>query len=210
MMKFAVFLVICVALMETIPVDAAIYTRWGRTICDGDATVVYTGYMATESNGFAGSGRNYLCVSDNPDWGNVDATFKTYYAGIHGVQYWFGPGYTNNNPFSYANYNGQDIYQHAAPCVSCSSPRSEIVMIPGKMRCPGDMFVEYSGYIVANHWSNYGSEYVCLDQAPEVAKAGGTFTSDGVLVIGQIMCGTLPCPHPYSQYNQVSCAVCTA
>jgi len=208
--KAAVFVVLGLTLITIASVNAAVYTRWGRTVCDGDSSALYTGYMVTEYIAIPGGGRNMLCLADTPQWGNVvnNGAPKQYLTGFHGVQYWFGPGYSNNNPFSYANYNNQDIYQRTAPCVVCTNERLNIVMIPGWLNCPSDMTNEYSGYIVANHYQNNAGEYICLDQAPEVAKAGGTGNGEAILTIGEIRCGALPCP-PYVNTNQVSCAVCS-
>jgi len=212
-MKMAalVFVGLSLALIQTIPVDAGLYIRWGRTVCDGDSSVVYTGYMAGKQFNVQGGGSNHICLADTPQWGNVvnNGAWKTWGAGLHGVQYWFGPGYSNNNPFSYANYNNEDIYQHTAPCVLCSTPRIDVTMIPGLLRCPGDMITEYSGYLVAENDANYAKEFICLDQAPEVAKAGGVATSESLLLIAEIVCGALPCPNPFVQMNQISCAVCS-
>jgi len=122
-----------------------------------------------------GGGSNYICVSDSPGWGNVSPVAKAASAPLYGVQYWLEPDYTNNNPLSYANNNNQDIHRQPAPCTACLSPNSNVLMIPGQTSGPGYMVTEYTGYIVANHWANYKSEYICLDGAPELAKTGGNY-----------------------------------
>jgi len=210
--KAALLLVLAQALMLTIPVDAGLYIRWGRTVCAAGSLPVYTGYMATGIYSVAGGGRNYICLADIPQWGNVvnNGVWKPWGAGLYGAQYWFGAGYSNNNPFSYANYNNEDIAWRTAPCVMCSTTRIDVAMIPGLLNCPNDMTTEYSGYLVANDQNtNQASEFICLDQAPEVAKAGGFQNAQGLLIPAEIVCGALPCPNPFVQMNQVSCAVCS-
>jgi len=206
-----VFVVLVATIFCTITVDGGLYIRWGRTKCPADNSVIYTGYMVTEYYSATGGGRNMLCVTDHPEWGRVNnnGAGKVWGTGLHGVQYWFGAGYTNNAPFSYENYNNQDIYQHTAPCVMCYTSRVDVAMIPGLLHCPGDLTTEYSGYIVANDYRNQASEFICLDQAPEVAASGGFASTEGLLCIAEFGCGALPCPNPFVQWNQASCAVCS-
>jgi len=206
--KVIACLVVSLALMYGLPADAGVYIRWGRTTCVAGSLALYTGNIASQYNGNVGGSANYICLSDSPSWGNVNPVAKQTYAPVAGVLY-FLPDYTNNNPFSYANYNNQDIHLKSAPCVACISPNTNAVMIPGQTSCPSDTTVEYSGYLVANHDTNYKSEYICLDGAPEVSKTGGSNQSGGVLVLAQIWCGLLACPYPYAQYKQVSCSVCS-
>jgi len=206
--KVITYLGLVLALMHSLPADAEVYIRWGRTTCDAGSFALYTGNIGAEDNVVLGGGGNYLCLSDSPTWGNVSPVAKVIFGSIEGVQYWT-EGYNNGNPFSYVHNNNQDIHRQPAPCVACLSQNANVIMIPAQASCPSDMVTEYTGYIVANHWANYKSEYICLDGAPEVAKTGGNTQAGGVLVLAQIACGMLACPHPYVQYNQISCSVCS-
>jgi len=203
------FLAVAVMALLCVVADAGLYVRWGRTKCDNDAVPMYTGYTVTEHYNAVGGGRNYLCLADKPQWGSQVGGTKTWASGLHGVQYWFGPEYTNGHPFSYANYNNQDINFRSAPCTLCYTPRIDVTMIPGLQTCPGDMITEYSGYVVSNDYRNYPGEHICLDQAPEVAAAGVYKSNEAFMIPSITICGSLPCPAPYAQYNQVTCSVCS-
>jgi len=191
-------------------VDAGFYTRWGRTTCPPDNIAIYTGYMVTEYDLASGGGHNILCANDNPEWVRVNQnTAIDRGTGLRGIRYFFGSGYSNNLPFSYENNNNQKIDNNTAPCVMCYSPRSDSAMFTGFFNCPGDLTTEYSGFIVANHWKLQPSEFICLDQAPEVRQRGaGNFENEPSLSIARFVCSTLPCPN-YVKFNQASCAVCS-
>jgi len=206
--KVITYLGLVLALMYSLPADAGVYIRWGRTTCHAGSIALYTGNIAAEDASVLGGGVNYLCLSDSPSWGNISPSAKGDYSPIEGVQYWTA-GYSNGNPFSYVNNNNQEIHRQPASCVACQAPNADVIMIPAQSSCPSDMVTEYTGYIVANHYANYKSEYICLDEAPEVAKTGGNTLPGGLMILAQINCGMLACPHPYVQYNQISCSVCS-
>jgi len=183
------------------------YTRWGRTTCEGEAAVVYTGYMTSSYHLETGNGKNYLCLSSEPQWGNVSAGVQGDSAGLWGVQYAIGIAYQANKPFSWSNFNGQNPGTILAPCVLCMTPHTAIAMIPGQNTCPKGLFHEYNGYLVALLYNQYGTEYICLDGSPE--PAGSALGSwQGAFHIAQIRCGALPCS-TYPEGNEISCAVCS-
>ncbi|XP_060607833.1 uncharacterized protein LOC132759981 [Ruditapes philippinarum] len=56
---------------------------------------------------------------------------------------------------------------------------------------------EYSGYLMAGHFSHAGSsEYVCVDDKPEALEAGNGAKDETFFFFVQAACGVLKCP-PY-------------
>jgi len=214
-MKSSATALAVLALIFLLRVDAGLYTRWGRTSCPPDNSIVYTGYMVTDHEAATGGGHNILCAADHPEWVGLnqnDAINRG--SGLHGMHYFFGPGYSNNLPFSYENNNNQKLDNYTAPCFLCYTPRSDVAMITGLFNCPGDMTAEYSGLITANHWKVETGEFICLDQAPETrGKDVGIARFDIAPAIAgaRFICGTLPCEeyNPNSKYAHSSCAVCS-
>jgi len=202
-------ILVTTGLLYITTVHGGTYTRWGRTTCAGDASPVYTGYMASSYAGDVGGGKNYICLISQPVWGNVMAGNQPHIGHLYGVQYGVGSsgGYANNKPFSWDNFNGQTPDMIPVPCVVCQTPNIDVIMVPGTMKCPADWYGEYSGYIVAAHYKNYANEYVCLDGTPE--PGGPVYSAwQGGVNLQEIRCGVLPCG-TYPNVNEVSCVVCS-
>jgi len=200
---------ILAALLYTTTVDAGVYTRWGRKACEGDASVILNGYMATSHYNDAGNGKNYVCLAAQPEWGNINAANQGGIGALYGVHYAIGTvgGFVDNKPFSWANFNGQNPDYYPVPCAVCKTPNIDVVMLTGKLHCPADWYGEYSGYIVSAHYGNYGTEYVCLDSSPEPFGAQYTTWQASLLTV-DLRCGVLPCS-TFPNVNEVSCVVCS-
>jgi len=88
-------------------------------------------------------------------------------------------------------------------------------MIPARTQCPSGWTTEYSGYLVSD-WSNSNtqphdtkrSNYVCLDEAPQVASSGGSNQNQAGMHPVEVGCGTLPCS-TYSDGRELACIVCS-
>jgi hypothetical protein len=195
--------------------DATIfYTRWGRTTCPSGASIIYTGYAAGAHYTHPGSGSNYICLPDRPEWGNLVAGRQgSISAFVYGTEYEFNTGFTNNAPFSYANNGGANLQNQNAPCVVCSrSGKSAVLTVPGKMNCPTpELTLEYQGYLAASYWNHVGkSEFVCLDATPEAIPGSAANNNGALFYPTQVSCleSTLVCP-PYVDGNELSCVVCS-
>jgi len=192
--------------------DGTAYIRWGRTTCRHDAEVVYTGYIAGSHYNQVGSGANYLCLHDHPQWGRSVSGKQVWSAMIYGVEYELLAGYANNKPFSYANNGGHNLHNQDAVCVVCYVHRSHNVMIPGRLDCTGmpHWVREYSGYLMSQAVATgrNKAEYICVDEAPEARPGGGADNNEGVLYPVQVGCGSLPCPD-YVENYEVTCVVCS-
>jgi len=177
--------------------EAATYVRWGKTACSGDAVAIYSGYVASAKYDVTGGGKNYICLADPPEWGNVKAGQQG--SVMYGAQY-----VAFDQPFSLANFIGQDANQITAPCVVCDSPNNKVLMIPGRINCPSGWYSEYQGYLAAN--AQQASEWICVDSTPEPASAKTDWHA--VFYPSEVWCGALPC-NKYVNGNEVSCVVCS-
>ena len=122
-----------------------------------------------------------------------------------GVEYEFysaAPGDTT------AFFN-KNLHQENAPCSVCRSSRPTVIMIPGRNQCYNGWTLEYKGYLVAG-FSNRtaASEYICLDDNPDVVPGGQADQNGALLYLVEGRCGSLPCP-PYVHGRELTCAVCS-
>jgi len=208
-------------LFSTSVTDAGFYTRWGRTTCSNHAYLVYSGYMASGFGNNTGAGRNYICLTTQPKWGNVKLGTQTFTSPLYGVVYAIGnkEGY-NNQPFSWTNFNSQDPSTTLAVCAVCETQNrqntgSSVVTVYGTSDCPGALSTEYRGYLAAGWLRHVGApdtvtggyEWICLDSAPESSGPKLTYFH-AILHVAEIACGSLPCS-TYPKGNEVSCAVCS-
>ncbi|XP_045169966.2 short-chain collagen C4-like [Mercenaria mercenaria] len=187
------------------------YTRWGRTTCPGNGTVlVYSGFMAGtyhDDSQHKGSGANYLCLSDQPTWDHYSETVNNVIR-ITGVQYEFWMH--TQHAHDLQEFFGSDVHDSEAPCAVCRAPRSTNVMIPGRTDCYPGWTKEYNGYLVGAY-SGYddAAEYVCLDRRPETVVHSGDSDDDNMLYFVEAYCGkSLECP-PYVNNRELACVVCS-
>jgi len=118
-----------------------------------------------------------------------------------------------NNIFSEIN-GGGPLVKKPAPCSVCYvQGRSTVLVIPARTECPDGWNTEYAGYLVSEYNMNsqgrprYRNNYVCLDEAPEVA-AGGINFDQSVIYPVEVQCGTLPCS-VYDSGQELACIVCS-
>jgi len=71
--------------------------------------------------------------------------------------------------------------------------------------------MEYAGYLVADYTgstsSHQRSNYMCWDEAPEVA-VGGINHDQAVIYPVEVQCGSLPCSL-YITGRELTCVVCS-
>jgi len=193
------------------PNSGVTYTRWGRTTCPIGATAVYKGWSSGGSWNEAGSGVNYLCAPEKPQWGVTVDGLDPWTGFLYGVKYRLLDVYGKDGAlFSFANNYGQNINAVLAPCVVCYQPvRTDVLMLPAQVNCSSIGWnTEYTGYIVSADRNQAKSMYVCLDAAPEVVPGGLGDVNEQMFCPVQVQCGSLNCP-PYTDSAEVACAVCT-
>ena len=153
-----------------------------------------------------GSGSNFLCLPQDPDWDNTKPGSRGT-GFIAGVEYELSSA---NNVFSTSNTGGIPLSGNPAPCAVCYlDHRLTVLMIPAKTRCPNGWNKEYGGYLVSEFatTARKRSSYVCWDSAPEVAAGGKNLNQDVVYPV-EAVCGTLPCSK-YFNGRELTCVVCS-
>ena len=182
------------------------YVRWGSNNCSGNGTeLVYSGFSAGSDAQNSGSAANYICLSPDPLWGhysdahNADAT-------VVGVEYQFSGVGGSHGTSAYFHKN---VYDEDAPCSVCRSRRSTVIMIPGRNQCYKGWNLEYKGYLVAGYYGHAAaSEYVCLDDHPDVIPGGHNNNNGKLFYLAEGRCGSLTCP-PYVDGRELTCVVCS-
>jgi len=174
--------------------------------------LLFEGYAAGPHHRQSGSGSNFLCLPEDPQW-------KTYLAGsqgdnvagdIAGIEYQlWNSGSFHNNVFSESNNGGDPLLNNPAPCAVCYvGGRSTVLMVPARTQCPDGWTTEYAGYLVSEKRTNsQRSSYVCWDEAPEIAFAGTNQDHAGIYPV-EVFCGTLPCS-AYPTGRELACIVCS-
>ena len=107
-------------------------------------------------------------------------------------------------------YETYDSHMHKDPvCAVCRAALPTTVMVPGTNRCEAGWTLQYSGYLMANHWGHVGStEYICVDTRLESFVHSNVKTLGSLLYFTIAKCGALPCD-PYVDSKVVLCAVCS-
>jgi len=172
------------------------------------------GHAAGPHYNKTGSGSNFLCLPNNPQWKNYIVGGRANTGEISGIEYELANyGAYRNNVFSQINNGGRNLYNNPAPCAVCYvGGRSTVLMIPARTQCPDGWTTQYAGYLVSEtDTTDYGnrkrSSYVCWDEAPEIA-VGGTSQNQAVIYPVEVLCGSLPCS-VYPTGRGLTCIVCS-
>ncbi|KAI8520759.1 hypothetical protein Bbelb_005130 [Branchiostoma belcheri] len=175
------------------------YTRWGRDSCHGDAILVYKGFMAGSWYSHSGSGSNFLCLPEDPEWLQYDDATDGERGFVAGAEYETDA----NSPFGVHD-------QHDAPCAVCAIPRSTTIMIPAKKTCPPGWTSEYFGYLMAERYNHRRTDFVCVDVEAQHLEAGASNNNGALLYQVEGRCNyNLHCP-PYVNGRELTCVVCSA
>ena len=161
-----------------------------------------TGIAGGKWWGHTGSGSNYLCLPENPEYDE------------------YQPGLESNSYRAYVysgEWNIRDFppfasnHAHDVPCAVCDvSGRGRILMIPAKKTCPSGWTREYHGYLMAERHNHQSSEFVCVDRNSENVP-GSAEQQLGAMFLpveGRCDYGNLPCA-PYIQGAELACVVCS-
>ena len=178
----------------------AVYIRWGRTSCPTDqgTDLVYSGRAGGSHHGHQGGGANHLCMPDDPE-------HLQYGSGTQGDSYIYGMEY--NMGSSQPLYS---VASHNVPCALCYvTTRDTVVMIPAKVHCPTNWTVEYTGYLMSEHYIHRRSTYECVDKDPESVPGLDVWTAvSAIFYHVEPVCSGLSCP-PYDAEKELTCVVCS-
>ena len=174
--------------------------------------LLFEGYAAGSHFHQEGGGSNFLCLHEDPQWKTYIDGNQTWTGSIYGVQYeMLNSGTYRNNIFSESNTGGNPLLNNPAPCALCYvGGRSTVAMIPARTQCPDGWTTEYAGYVVSmvsRQLSYKLSNYICWDEAPEVA-VGGTDQNQARIYPVEVQCGSLPCS-VYINGRELTCVVCS-
>ncbi|XP_076335759.1 uncharacterized protein LOC143238967 isoform X2 [Tachypleus tridentatus] len=179
-------------------------SRLKRSVKEIVTRVVAAGY-----NGHTGGGADYQCLPHKPQYGykNPGAQYTTKLGGssMYGTEYRGDSIY----PFKNDNNDGKSLNQMDSVCAVCYVPvRSITLMIPAWRECPTGWTLEYNGYLMASHYKQHRSNFVCVDEMPESKESGENTSGGSYLYPVEGICGAIPCPH-YSDGLELTCVVCT-
>ncbi len=176
------------------------FVRWGRSVCPAGSSLVYDGYAASGAYDQNGGGGNHLCMSKNPTWDAYTVANENG-ALIYGVEY-------EMSGYGLAATLGS-LHDNNAPCAVCMvNGDSTTLMVPGTQVCPDEWNFRYSGYLMATHYTQSKSEFICVDREPTALPGGGANQQGSLLYPTEAECGSLPCA-PYVQDRELTCSVCT-
>ena len=148
----------------------------------------------------SGSGSNYLCLPETPEYDDYQADATTYRGRVYSAEYQVP---------DFPPYAGKQ--NHDVPCAVCrATDRGSSMMIPAKMTCPAGWTREYHGYLMSENYVHSSTEFVCVDRNPEVVR-GSVGDNNGALfypVEARCDKGNLPCA-PYIDGAELTCVVCT-
>jgi len=175
----------------------SVYTRWGRTVCDSDSALIYSGFSAGTYYTTVGGGSNYQCMPLDPE-------YSEYVPGGH------------NSVIGGVEYQTHSIlksvFDHNVPCARCYTSKSATMMIPGKRSCPSTWKVEYAGYLMTEHSTHHRSTYECVDSEPETITGGEGDLRGAHFYFVKADCddvgSTGHCP-PYNRDKPITCVVCS-
>ena len=176
-----------------------VYVRWGHDLCPSTAQLVYSGRAGGSHFDHTGGGSNPQCLP-------LDPNFLTPNSGAQHRAYMYGAEYrthTDSNNYLHGRNNADVPY-----AVCHVSNRTAVYMVPAKYTCPTGWTREYYGYLMAEYYDDYRSQFVCADISLKQVPGTPRFNGGWHLHFVEGRRGSLPYP-PYDATNELSCAICT-
>ena len=171
-------------------VGGVTYTRWGKSTCRSEATLVYAGRTGS-SHGAA----NYVCMPADPEYTLL------FQSGVRDHSYVYGT--------EYASPLVPGRHVHNAPCAVCYLPTmNTVIMIPAKTSCPSGWTREYYGYLMSERIINRRTMYTCVDMDMESVPGSQDDTIGGDFYHVEAHCSDMACP-PYDNSKELNCVVCS-
>jgi len=167
---------------------------------------LFKGHAAGPHHNESGSGSNFLCLHEEPQWKRHIDGRQRWTGSIYGVEY---ETFTYDI-FSESNNGGRPLANNPAPCAVCYvQGRSTVLMIPARTQCPDGWLTEYAGYLVSEstYPNRKRSSYICWEEAPEIT-AGNIDQDQSVVYFVEVECGSLPCSL-YVSGRELTCVVCS-
>ena len=177
----------------------AVYVRWGRTVCPtGQGTEqIYNGRAGGSYWNQKGGAVNIVCMPNIPEHG-------AYGSGVQGDSQMGGVAMYSDSSQPMHNIRVQNLL-----CAVCLvKTRNAVLTIPGRVSCPANGTLEYSGYLVAGRNTEHRNMFECIDSNPESISRSNNWNNKVALYLVEPICDMLGCP-PYSAEKELTCAVCS-
>ena len=171
------------------------FVRWGRTTCPEtqETELVYSGRAAGSPHNHRGGTSSFLCLPDEPEYGDVYKEGAQRRSSVVGAEY--------------ETFEGEPLEEAAdeiVPCAVCHvRRRGAFVTIPASLTCPEKWTMEYSGYLMSSHARFYRRSAVCVDRDPE------TVCEEEENGEGSLFYHMEACYSPYNPEIELTCVVCT-
>merc|ERR1712048_1091628 len=179
------------------PKNTAVYTRWGSLKCPNGARKLYEGRVGGAHHGHNGSGANMLCMHPIPERPDGASTGSQNGALIYGTEY-ENTGAVDKN------------HDKDAGCVVCEKVNVGSVYVQwGRKTCSGGQKTVYYGVIMASHYSQQKSEYICVDWERAIHSTSSNSNHNGGLLYTTEMEPGSADELVYGKDRELSCAVCT-
>ena len=170
-----------------------VYTRWGKSSCPDNATLLYSGKVGGSLAGKGGAS-NFLCMPLDPDYALESRR------GQQGHNYVYGTEY--QRPIV-GRSNGN------VPCAVCQvKGQSSLLMIPAKTTCPEEWQRQYYGYLMSGNENQQRTTYECYDKELEIIEGSGRNEPGATIYHVEANCSGMDCP-PYDSTKELNCVVCT-
>merc|ERR1712048_271907 len=176
-----------------------VYVRWGSKACPSSAIKLYDSFMASSYYTHQGSGYNDLCMHPQGQKPAGASNGDQNGALLYGVEY-------ENTGAVDKNHNKD------AACAVCQA-KSATGRIPyvqwGRKTCSNDQKTEYYGLIMATHYTQRKSEFVCVDwERAFHAKSHNGDQNGGLLYTTELEQGSAD-DIMYGHDRELSCALCS-
>jgi hypothetical protein len=176
-----------------------VYTRWGSKACPSGDAKLYNSFMATSAHNHNGSGYNALCMHPTGERVSGASGGNQNGALLYGVEY-ENTGAVDKN------------HDKDAACVVCqrgSSVGANPYVQWGRKSCSNDHKLVYYGLIMATHYSQKKSEFVCVDWERAIhSTSSNSNHNGGLLYTTELEQGSAD--NAYQHDVELSCAVCAS
>lgn len=194
------------------------YIAWGWVKCPtvtGTATV-YTGWSGGGYYQHQGSGVQYLCMADVPEWGS-------YNNGSQNAALLYQTEYETSG---YGVNQIKGVHDREMACAVClTKKRGFMLMVPGRRTCYSGWTTEYRGFLMSSHHGhNHATEWICVYENAQRTTIHNNGNQQGSLIYvtemectSHVACNSCPAQRipqaggcaRYAQNREIACSVCT-
>merc|ERR1711959_117752 len=179
------------------PTGSKVYTMWGKNNCR-TGTKLYQGWIGGSNAGHPGGGNNYLCMHPQPQWPPGMKTCNQNGALIYGTEY--------ENTGAIDKNHDKD-----AGCVVCARKGvGSVYKQWGRTSCTNNHERIYWGLIMATHYSQRKSRFICVDFERAVHARSSNANNNGALLYTTEMEQGSSNKNQYGHDRKISCVVCAA